>query len=33
MHRRGPEAQWRERQFADAQTLAHVGSWERWLLR
>jgi diguanylate cyclase (GGDEF)-like protein/PAS domain S-box-containing protein len=28
---RGPEPQWRERQFADAQALAHVGSWERWL--
>ena len=26
-----PEAQWRERQFADAQALAHVGSWERAL--
>ncbi|MGZ4171251.1 MAG: PAS domain S-box protein [Solirubrobacteraceae bacterium] len=24
-----PEPQWRERQFADAQRLAHVGSWER----
>jgi len=29
---RGPEAHWRERQFADAQALAHVGSWERRLL-
>jgi diguanylate cyclase (GGDEF)-like protein/PAS domain S-box-containing protein len=28
---RRPEAQWRERQFAEAQALAHVGSWERWL--
>ncbi|MGH2895437.1 MAG: PAS domain S-box protein [Solirubrobacteraceae bacterium] len=28
---RGPEAHWRERQFADAQALAHVGSWERRL--
>ncbi len=28
---RGFDAQWRERQFADAQTLAHVGSWERGL--
>jgi diguanylate cyclase (GGDEF)-like protein/PAS domain S-box-containing protein len=28
---RDPEAQWRERQFADAQALAHVGSWERSL--
>ena len=26
---RAVEAQWRERQFADAQALAHVGSWER----
>jgi diguanylate cyclase (GGDEF)-like protein/PAS domain S-box-containing protein len=28
---RDPEAEWRERQFADAQALAHVGSWERRL--
>jgi diguanylate cyclase (GGDEF)-like protein/PAS domain S-box-containing protein len=28
---RRPEAQWRERQFAEAQALAHVGSWERRL--
>ena len=28
---RGPQSEWRERQFADAQALAHVGSWERWL--
>ncbi|HEX3975045.1 MAG TPA: PAS domain S-box protein [Solirubrobacteraceae bacterium] len=28
---RGPDGQWRERQFADAQALAHVGSWERRL--
>jgi diguanylate cyclase (GGDEF)-like protein/PAS domain S-box-containing protein len=27
----GHDAQWRERQFADAQALAHVGSWERAL--
>jgi diguanylate cyclase (GGDEF)-like protein/PAS domain S-box-containing protein len=26
---RDSESQWRERQFADAQALAHVGSWER----
>src|ERR1700742_2315436 len=26
------ESQWRERQFADAQALAHVGSWEFSLL-
>ena len=26
-----PESHWRERQFADAQALAHVGSWERGL--
>ena len=26
---RGPATHWRERQFADAQALAHVGSWER----
>jgi diguanylate cyclase (GGDEF)-like protein/PAS domain S-box-containing protein len=25
----GARPQWRERQFADAQALAHVGSWER----
>jgi diguanylate cyclase (GGDEF)-like protein/PAS domain S-box-containing protein len=33
MYSRGPsrrsEPHWRERQFADAQALAHVGSWER----
>lgn len=28
---RGNEAHWRERQFADTQALAHVGSWERYL--
>ena len=28
---RGREAQWHEREFADAQALAHVGSWERRL--
>lgn len=28
---RANEAQWRERQFADTQALAHVGSWERRL--
>jgi diguanylate cyclase (GGDEF)-like protein/PAS domain S-box-containing protein len=28
---RDSESQWRERQFADAQALAHVGSWERSL--
>lgn len=27
----GARAEWRERQFADAQALAHVGSWERAL--
>jgi diguanylate cyclase (GGDEF)-like protein/PAS domain S-box-containing protein len=35
MYSRGPssrpEPYWRERQFADAQALAHVGSWERVL--
>ena len=28
---RGVESRWHERQFADAQALAHVGSWERAL--
>jgi diguanylate cyclase (GGDEF)-like protein/PAS domain S-box-containing protein len=28
---RDSDTQWRERQFADAQALAHVGSWERRL--
>ena len=28
---RDPEAHWRERQFDDAQALAHVGSWEHAL--
>ena len=28
---RGNETDWRERQFADTQALAHVGSWERRL--
>ncbi|HTU98458.1 MAG TPA: PAS domain S-box protein [Solirubrobacteraceae bacterium] len=28
---RDPAKQWRERQFADAQALAHVGSWEHAL--